>query len=46
MNLLDRAVKLVAELDEPLDQNFIRKHALEEAEVRGLIYTIYMYMYI
>ena len=32
MNLLDRAVKLVAELDEPLDQNFVRKHALEQAE--------------
>merc|ERR1712205_53491 len=32
MNLLDRAVKLVAELDEPLDQNFVRKHALEQAD--------------
>merc|ERR1719163_1176049 len=32
MNLLDRAVKLVAELDEPLEQNFVRKHALEQAE--------------
>jgi len=32
MNLLDRAVKMVAELDEPLDQNFVRKHALEQAE--------------
>merc|ERR1712127_501921 len=35
MNLLDRAVKLVAELDEPLDQNFVRKHALEQAEELG-----------
>ena len=25
MNLLDRAVKMVAELDEPLDQNFVRR---------------------
>merc|ERR1719194_305983 len=32
MNLLDRAVKMVAELDEPLEQNFVRKHALEQAE--------------
>merc|ERR1719238_462581 len=36
MNLLDRAVKLVAELDEPLDQNFVRKHALEQAEELGI----------
>jgi len=35
MNLLDRAVKLVAELDEPADKNFIRKHALEQAEELG-----------
>merc|ERR1719214_369365 len=32
MNLLDRAVKMVAELDEPLDQNFVRKNALAQAE--------------
>merc|ERR1719421_1434693 len=36
MNLLDRAVKMVAELDEPLDQNFVRKNALEQAEERGV----------
>ncbi len=36
MNLLDRAVKMVAELDEPLDQNFVRKHALEQAEQMGI----------
>jgi len=35
MNLLDRAVKLVAELDEPLDQNFIRKHAIDQASELG-----------
>nr|ACS94977.1 magnesium chelatase H subunit [Fragaria x ananassa] len=36
MNLLDRAVKMVAELDEPLEQNFVRKHALEQAETLGI----------
>jgi len=36
MNLLDRAVKLVAELDEPADQNFVRKHSLEQAEELGV----------
>ncbi|MDO4177946.1 MAG: cobaltochelatase subunit CobN [Phascolarctobacterium sp.] len=29
---LDEAVKLVSELDEPLDMNFVRKHVLEETE--------------
>ena len=32
MNLLDRAIKLAAEQDEPLEMNFVRKHALEQAE--------------
>ena len=32
MNLLDRAIKLAAEQDEPLDMNFVRKHALQQAE--------------
>ena len=31
MNLLDRGIKMAAEADEPLDQNFVRKHALEQA---------------
>merc|ERR1711966_586695 len=36
MNLLDRAVKLAAEQeDEPLEMNFVRKHALEQAEELG-----------
>jgi len=35
MNLLDRAIKLAAEADEPLDQNFVRKHALQQAEEMG-----------
>jgi magnesium chelatase subunit H len=36
MDLIDRAVKLVAELDEPLEQNFVRKHALQQAQEMGL----------
>ena len=31
MNLLDQAVKMVAEADEPLDMNYVRKHALQQA---------------
>eukprot|EP00894_Picocystis_sp_ML_P001751 jgi/Pico_ML_1/52268/g2997.t1 len=36
MNLLDRAVKLAAEADEPLEMNFVRKHSLEQAEEMGV----------
>uniref|UniRef100_A0A5K0Z4K2 CobN/magnesium chelatase domain-containing protein n=5 Tax=Nymphaea colorata TaxID=210225 RepID=A0A5K0Z4K2_9MAGN len=36
MNLLDRAVKLVAELDEPEDMNYVRKHAAEQAKELGV----------
>ncbi|XP_051140400.1 magnesium-chelatase subunit ChlH, chloroplastic [Andrographis paniculata] len=36
MNLLDRAVKMVAELDEPEDQNYVKKHALEQAKTLGV----------
>merc|ERR1711892_1209325 len=32
MNLLDRGIKMAAEADEPIEQNFVRKHALEQAE--------------
>ncbi|KAK1316327.1 hypothetical protein QJS10_CPA05g00847 [Acorus calamus] len=35
MNLLDRAVKMVAELDEPEEMNFVRKHARQQAEELG-----------
>eukprot|EP01082_Thalassiosira_pseudonana_P001143 g601.t1 g601 contig10:369898-374467(+) len=31
MNLMDRGIKMAAEADEPLDQNFVRKHAIEQA---------------
>eukprot|EP00798_Chlamydomonas_sp_ICE-L_P011386 gene11386-12086_t len=36
MLLLDRAVKMAAELDEPDEMNFVRKHAKEQAEALGL----------
>jgi len=32
MNLMDRGIKMAAEADEPVDQNFVRKHAVEQAE--------------
>lgn len=35
MALLDQAVKMAAEADEPSDKNFVRKHALEQAEQQG-----------
>jgi len=31
MNLLDRGIKMAAEADEPIEQNFVRKHALAQA---------------
>ncbi|AFY81080.1 magnesium chelatase subunit H [Oscillatoria acuminata] len=36
MNLLDKAVKMAAEADEPLEMNFIRKHAMKQAEEMGI----------
>jgi magnesium chelatase subunit H len=36
MALIDQAVKMAAEADEPLEQNFVRKHALEQAEKEGM----------
>jgi magnesium chelatase subunit H len=36
MNLLDRAIKLAAEQDEPLEMNFVRKHAIDEAKEQGV----------
>jgi magnesium chelatase subunit H len=35
MNLMDRAIKMAAEQDEPLEMNFVRKHAIEEANELG-----------
>jgi magnesium chelatase subunit H len=36
MALLDKAVKMAAESDEPLEMNFVRKHALEQAKELGV----------
>jgi magnesium chelatase subunit H len=36
MALLDKAVKMAAEADEPLEMNFVRKHALKQAEEMGI----------
>jgi magnesium chelatase subunit H len=36
MNLLDQAVKMAAEADEPLSMNYVRKHALQQAEEMGI----------
>ena len=36
MNLLDRAVKMAAEADEPLEMNFVRAHALDQAKQFGV----------
>lgn len=35
-DLLDKAVRLAAMADEPIEQNFVRKHALVQAEELGL----------
>jgi magnesium chelatase subunit H len=36
MNLLDQAVKMAAEANEPLEMNYIRKHAIAQAEEMGI----------
>jgi magnesium chelatase subunit H len=36
MALIDQGVKLAAEADEPTDQNFVRKHSLEQAADQGI----------
>jgi magnesium chelatase subunit H len=36
MNLLDQAVKMAAEADEPLEMNFVRKHAAQQAAEMGI----------
>ncbi|MDY7005362.1 MAG: magnesium chelatase subunit H [Cyanobacteriota bacterium] len=36
MNLLDKGVKMAAEADEPEEMNFVRKHALKQAEDMGI----------
>lgn len=36
MNLLDRAVKMAAELDEPDEMNFVRKHARQQVQLASV----------
>jgi len=36
MNLLDQGVKMAAEADEPVSMNYVRKHALQQAEEMGI----------
>ncbi len=36
MNLLDRAVKMAAEAEEPEEMNFVRKHAIQQAKEMGI----------
>ncbi len=36
MALLDKAVKMAAEADEPLEMNYVRKHAIAQAEELGV----------
>jgi magnesium chelatase subunit H len=36
MNLLDRAIKMAAEADEPIEMNYVRKHAIEQAKELGV----------
>ncbi|MEE3719019.1 magnesium chelatase subunit H [Tumidithrix elongata RA019] len=36
MDLLDRAIRMAAEADEPLEMNFVRKHAIAQAEEFGI----------
>ena len=35
MALIDQAVKMAAEADEPIESNFVRKHTLEQAKAQG-----------
>ncbi|MBD2776454.1 magnesium chelatase subunit H [Iningainema tapete] len=36
MNLLDQAVKMAAEADEPPSMNYVRQHAMQQAESMGI----------
>tara|TARA_Y100001968_G_scaffold3388_1_gene2987 strand:+ start:109429 stop:113436 length:4008 start_codon:yes stop_codon:yes gene_type:complete len=35
MALIDQAVKIAAEAEEPIEQNFVRKHSIEQAKKEG-----------
>ncbi len=36
MALIDQAVKMAAEADEPIEENFVRKHSLEQSQAEGI----------
>lgn len=36
MNLLDQAVKMAAEANEPIEMNYVRKHAMQQADDMGI----------
>ncbi len=36
MNLLDKGIKMAAEANEPVEMNYVRKHALAQAEEMGI----------
>ncbi len=36
MALIDQAVKMAAEAEEPIEENFVRKHSLEQSESEGI----------
>lgn len=42
MNLLDRAVKMAAELDEPEDMNFVRKHARQQVGCPSFLLSLHI----
>jgi magnesium chelatase subunit H len=46
MNLLDRAVKMAAELDEPDDMNFVRKHARQQVGWPSFFHSLFVCMYV
>lgn len=44
MNLLDRAIKMAAEQDEPEDMNFVRKHARIQVRTQSSLQTSAMHL--
>jgi len=41
MLLLDRAVKMAADLDEPAEMNFVRKHAIEQVGAMKTLHALW-----
>lgn len=46
MNLLDRAVKMAAELDEPEEMNFVRKHARQQVSYNTAVPSEGLYAHV